>query len=205
MERPNPGVNFKDSNFFATVVEIYERKNRDELGMKFPVVGRGDFIFPAKENPVFSNKKALMEYLNHFLVTGFSKTSARFNSYLQYIALLGLEAQTSHFPWTLIDWNTPLGANVAAPIKHLEGSFYAGFGNINAEPHRKVTITKRTQDSSPLFSVTLQPKDNSHEEAANTTLGFLVVPQGSLLYFESETELSKLKSTLAADDTNPRN
>ena len=129
------------------------------------------------------------------------------------LGLSDLDEQASRFPWTIIEWNTALGVSVATPNlgvsvatpnKHsLGGKFLAGFGNINTDPHRKITITKRTQDSSPIFSITLEPENKSHEEAANTTLGFLVVPQGSLLYFESETVLSKLKSTLTAPTTNP--
>ena len=85
MNKPTPGISLENPELFATIVEIYERKNKDESGMKFPVVGRDDFIFPAKENPVFSNKKALQEYLSHFLSTGLGSIPSHSNNYYQYV------------------------------------------------------------------------------------------------------------------------
>ena len=207
MNRPTPKTDLQELDFFAAIVEIYERKNEDESDMKFPVVGPSEFIFPAKENPVFSSKEKLMEHLGSLFFYNSVppvQGSPINGNLLSFLDVYPINPQTSHFPWINISWATALGTTAASPIKHyIEGGTNVRFGNLNADPHRKLTDIKNAQGSSPLFSIALQPEDKSHEEAADTTLGFLVVPQGSLLYFGSETELSKLKSTLAAADTNP--
>ena len=191
-------------NLFATIVEIYERKNEDESGMKFPVVGPGDFIFPARKNPAFSNKEALMEHLRRTFVIGFININHVMSGYRPWLVLNSTYPRTSHFPSTQIFWIAIPGADASRTQEYyVKGGMAIGFGEPSLQPHRKVTITKHTQDSSPIFSITLEPENKSHEEATNIKLGFLVVPQGSLLYFESETELSKLKSTLTAPATNP--
>ena len=180
-------------DLIASLMEIHPRKGDEESDMKFPVVGPSEFIFPIEEDPVFSEARGIKKHLNSIFSFSFLP-SVILEEELLTFNLTSKDSQSSLLPNIILIWSSDSAG------KHYLENFRITFGSLTQKPQRQM---RRVEDSSPLFSVALQPEDKSHEEAADTTLGFLVVPQGSLLYFGSETELSGLKSTLGCSRHKP--
>ena len=145
------------------------------------------FHLPGEKRTVFKNTEEVDAHLSSFFIAIDSPTPT---AATQKLYLLNQKPQTSRLPSVTISWTTLLGPSTKYFIKSID----ATFGNRNRQPQRRLTVTEHKKDSSPLFSIILKAENNTEE---NAKLGFLVTPQGSLLNFESQTELEELKHALS--------
>ena len=202
MDKPLPATDSNIPAFVASFVEIHERVDDSNLNMKFPTVGRDDFIFPAHKNPVFSNIEEVRAHLtSHFSNLFFTASPNTQGSLDIHLGLAPKLKELAAVPSILLSWS--IGG--ATGFHYEIGTLLVYFGVLELDNHtvRKLVATERPKRSVPTFSITLKARDEGTAKKDEAALGFLTTAQGSLLYFESHAELEGLKSTFSTSPSPP--